>query len=95
MKKIMTIMVIILAVFLIYLGLRDDKIYYLAMGDYLTNGTNGQGFKDYGYADYIKDSIKKLEKYVNISKDKYWIIDSILDIDDIISFNVEGKYKFV
>ena len=55
MKKILTIIIIALAVLLIYLGFKDKDIYYLSLGDSLANGVNGIGFKDYGYADYVKD----------------------------------------
>lgn len=98
MKKILTIIIVILAILLIYLGLKDDKIYYLAMGDYLTNGTNPYGVKDYGYSDYVKDYINEqdlLETYVNYSSNNKRIIDLINEIEDNLKINVNGKEKTI
>ena len=62
MKKILTIIIIVLAVFLIYLGFRDDDTYYLSIGDYLATGINSYGIKDYGYNDYIVDYLEQKDK---------------------------------
>lgn len=96
MKKILTVIIIVLAVFLIYLGFRDEDIYYLSIGDYLSNGINPYGSKDYGYSDYVKDYLNgkdKLEVYVNYSSNNKRTIDIIKDIEDNIKIDVNGKKK--
>ena len=86
MKKILTIILVLLAVFLIYLGFKDKEIYYFSMGDSLANGINSYNAKDYGYADYVKDSleIKKYESFTNNNKRS---IDFVKDIEDNIKIN--------
>ena len=86
MKKILTIIIVLLAVFLIYLGFKDKEIYYFSMGDSLANGINSYNAKDYGYADYVKDSleIKKYESFTNNNKRS---IDFVKDIEDNIKIN--------
>lgn len=86
MKKILTIIIVLLAVFLIYLGFKDKEIYYFSMGDSLANGINSYNAKDYGYADYIKDrlEIKKYESFTNNNKRS---IDFVKDIEDNIKIN--------
>ena len=86
MKKILTIIIVLLSVFLIYLGFKDKEIYYFSMGDSLANGINSYNAKDYGYADYVKDSleIKKYESFTNNNKRS---IDFVKDIEDNIKIN--------
>ena len=96
MKKILTSIIVVLAVFLIYLGFRDEDVYYLSIGDYLSNGINPYGTKDYGYSDYVKDYLNendKLEVYVNYSNENKRTIDIIKDIEDNIKIDVNGKKK--
>lgn len=98
MKKILTIIIVILSILLIYLGFKDDKIYYLSMGDYLTDGLNPYGTKDYGYSDYVKDYINendKLEVYVNYANNTKRTIDLIKDIEDNVKIDVNGKNKTI
>ena len=98
MKKILTIIIVVLAVFLIYLGFKDEDIYYLSMGDYLSNGINPYGTKDYGYSDYVKDYIEEndlLEVYVNYSSNNKRTIDLIKDIEDNVKIDVNGKKKTI
>ena len=66
MKNILTIIVIILAVLLIYLGFKDKNIYYLSIGDSLANGTNSVGVEDYGYGCAGKESTVILVENVNV-----------------------------
>ena len=56
------------------------------MGDSLANGINSYNAKDYGYADYVKDSleIKKYESFTNNNKRS---IDFVKDIEDNIKIN--------
>lgn len=99
MKKILIAVVIIVAVFLIYLGYKDEKIYYVSLGDSLANGINPYNSKDYGYTDYIKDylnSNQELEIYVDglISNNKR-TIDIINDIKDNKKILVNEKTKTI
>lgn len=98
MKKLLTIIIVVLAVFLIYLGFKDDKIYYLSIGDYLANGINHYGTKDYGYSDYVKDYLNennKLEVFVSFSKNNKRTIDIVKDIEDNVKIDVNGKKKTI
>lgn len=97
MKKILTILIIMLSVFLIYIGFKDKKIYYLSLGDYLANGINQYGIKDYGYTDYIIDYLKDNDIY-ELSVDgtisnKKTSIDIINDIEDNVLVKVKDKEK--
>lgn len=98
MKKILTILVVALSVFLIYLGFKDEKIYYLSMGDYLAMGINPYGIKDYGYSDYLENYLNDkdvLEVYVNYSSTNKRIIDLINDIEDNVKIKVDNKSKTI
>lgn len=96
-KKILTVIIIILAVFLIYLGFKDNDIYYLSLGDGLAYGTTPYGGKDYGYAEYVKDYLteeKKLEVFVDdlVNPNKR-ATDIIKDIKENREIEVNGKKK--
>lgn len=97
MKKILTVIIVVLSVFLIYLGFRDKEIYYVSIGDGLASGINPYNQKDYGYGEYVEeylDEIDKLEVYVEALTDKSNRITDILkDIKDNEKVNVDGKIK--
>lgn len=71
LKYIITLILISLIVFLIYILNLDTKTYYLNIED-----------KEYSYNKYVKENIKDLEKYVNIYEHDYRITDLIRDIED-------------
>ena len=90
MKKILGIIVVCLSVLLIYLGFKDNKIYYLSMGDGLSLGVTPYGGVDYGYSDYVKDFLEEqelLETFVNYSKNNCRTTDLINDINNNVSVN--------
>jgi len=98
MRKILIAVIIVLSVLLIYLGFKDEEIYYFSIGDYLSRGITPYGNNDYGYSDYIKDYISdndKLETYVNYSKKNLRTIDLIKDIEDNVKIEVDGKSKTI
>lgn len=98
MRKILIAVIIVLSVLLIYLGFKDEEIYYFSIGDYLSNGITPYGNNDYGYSDYIKDYISdndKLETYVNYSKKNLRTIDLIKDIEDNVKIEVDSKSKTI
>ena len=92
MKKILTIVIIALAVLLIYLGFKDKDIYYLSLGDSLANGVNGIGVKDYGYADYVKDYLDNndlLDNYASLTSNNKRSIDLIKEIEENVKITVD------
>lgn len=99
MKKILGVLIVVLSILLIYLGFKDNDIYYLTLGDGLSYGSTPYGGFDYGYSDYIKDYLKdndKLEIFVNeFSKEDYRTTDLIRDIKDNISKEINGKNKTI
>lgn len=96
MKKILTFLIVILSVLLIYIGLKDKKIYYLSIGDSLSMGITPYNNFDYGYSDYIKDYLQEqnlLEVYVNSGDNNKRITDIISDIENNINIIVDNKNK--
>lgn len=96
MKKILTFLIVILSVLLIYIGLKDKKIYYLSIGDSLSMGITPYNNFDYGYSDYIKDYLQEqnlLEVYVNLGDNNKRITDIISDIENNINIIVDNKNK--
>ncbi len=98
MKKILIIIIITLSILLIYLGFKDQDIYYLSLGDSLANGVNGVLTKDYGYADYIKDYLndnKLLKNYVSVTNNNKRSIDIIKDIEENKKIIINQKEKTI
>lgn len=99
MKKILGIIIVVLSVLLIYLGLKDDKVYFLSLGDGVSLGTTAYGGVDYGYNDYIKDYLKEngvLETHINqFAKENYRTTDLIRDIENNVTVFVNGKEKTI
>ena len=77
--KLTILGIIILIVFWIYVCAKNNKIYYVVLGDTISTGMNPYGKKDYGYSDYLKDSLK-IRYYKNYSKENNTTIDIIEDI---------------
>lgn len=97
MKKILTLIIVLLSVLLIYIGFKDNDIYYLSLGDSLANGITPYGNSDYGYANYVKDYLKdkkKLEVYVDDLVDNFKrTVDISKEITQNIDVLVNGKKK--
>jgi len=97
MKKILTLIIVVLSVFLIYIGFKDNKIYYLSLGDSLSLGKNPYNMLDYGYTDYIKEYLENnglLETYVDgLNRENKRIIDIINDINNNETILVDNKEK--
>lgn len=95
MKKIMVCLLIVLAVFIIYLCNMDKKVYYLALGDSLASGEGAYGKQVKGYSDYITDYLKNrnlLETYVDkFASDGYRTTDLIKDINDNKKVKINDK----
>lgn len=84
MKKILLLIIITIVVFIIYSNYKDDKIFYLSLGDSYALGMTPHGNYDYGYSDYVKDFLSnRLESYVTgFSASGYRSIDLYRDIID-------------
>ena len=83
MKQIVFTILVFLIVFLIYCLNINKKIYYLSVGDYLSNGIDNFENSKFGYSENIKEHYKKsLKNYVNYSNiDDYRVMDLINDIN--------------
>lgn len=97
MRKILIVVIVLLSVFLIYLGFSDKKTYYLSLGDFLSLGENGYGIYDYGYSDFVKDFLTDndlLQTYVDsLNRENKRIIDVINDINSNAKLLVNSKEK--
>lgn len=97
MKKVLILGLVLLSLFLIYLGTMDRKVYYLALGDSLGKGTTPYGGTDYGYADFVKEYLEKkdlLEIYIKeFAENNYRTTDLKRDIIDNKKVSVNGKEK--
>ncbi len=82
MKKIFILLIICLIVFFIYYVTKDNKVYYVSIGDYVSINNN----IDYG---------KKLEREVRYNKKNYRTVDLIDDIESNKEITYKNKkYKF-
>lgn len=96
MKKILITIIIVLAVFLIYIGFKNQKIYYLNIGDEIALGKTPYGNNDYSYSDSIKDYLSDksiLKKYVLYAHDDQHTTDIIKDIKENNKINVDNTQK--
>ncbi len=59
LKKILVVLLVVLVVFLIYLTTLDKKVYYLAVGDYLTTGVNNE----YAWSKDLVQELKNRRKF--------------------------------
>lgn len=81
-KTFISLIIIVLAIFIIYIFTRDNKIYYINFMD-----TN---IEDKMYMDYLKEEIEakgKLEYYDSYYTRDYRTTDFIRDINDNIKIN--------
>ena len=99
MKKILVLGIVLLGIFLIYLSTLDKKVYFLSLGDEISQGINLYNKKDYNYNDYIKEYLenkKVLETYINLYfNDNMRTIDLIDYIEENKEIVVEGKKKTI
>lgn len=99
MKKILVIGIILLGVFLIYLSTLDKKVYFLSLGDEISQGINKINQKDYNYNDYIKEYLEnknKLETYINFYfNNNMRTTDLISYIEDNKQIKIDSKEKSI
>jgi lysophospholipase L1-like esterase len=90
-------LLIAVIIFSIYTNKKDNKIFYLSLGDSLSGGVTPYGNRDYGYSDYIKDHLIEkgfLEKYVNYNQlGSYRITDLINDINNNKELIINNEIK--
>ena len=100
MKKHIKLIVFIaslLTIFLIYKGFeyKQDKIFYIALGDSVAEGMNSYGAIGYGYTDYVSEYLDKndrLDFYIKgFAKSGYTIENVKNDIDNNKTIEVDGK----
>ena len=81
MKKVIIILILFLSCYFIYNKTKDEKIYYLTIGDALSKGLNENGSISFGYNEYIKKYLeenRKLKEYNNFfTNEEYRIVDII------------------
>ena len=94
LKRII-LLITIMIVLLINVYTKDNKIYYISLGDGLSLGINSNNYISNGYSDYIKEYLensKKLKFYTKeFSKEDARITDIINDIKDNIEKNINNK----
>jgi len=99
MKKLLGVAIVILIVCMIYIGFRDNKVYYLTLGDGLSLGTTPYGGVDYGFSDYVRDFLEEegiLETFVNqFSVANYRTTDLLRDIKDNVKREIDGKERTI
>lgn len=83
MKKILTLGIIILSIFIIYLTTIDRKVYFLALGDQISLGqttdNNEKNYNEYP-TEYLKQKNKLEKSITEFSQQGYRITDIINDI---------------
>ena len=81
-KKLIFYIFVVVSIFVIYKVTFKDTKNYVALGDSLALGVNPYGEISYGYTDYIKDYLKKLEKlesYTNGFAEKNQTIEDLYE----------------
>lgn len=98
MKKKLILVILcalILTVAIYYLFSKNNKIYYIALGDGIALGENPYGTYGYGYPDYFRDYIVSKEKLAfftkNFAKNDLRISDLINQINTNYTIEVKGK----
>jgi len=87
MKKVFLILILFISCYFIYNYTINEKVFYLTIGDSLSEGVNEYGIISYGYNDYVKDYLianNKLEEFNKVFTDKDY---RIRDIINMLSYN--------
>jgi len=87
--KISLLFIILLLTLLIGIYIKDDKIYYLSLGDGLSLGINNNDYESIGYSDYIKEYLEKNNKLKFYTKEFSNKDARITDIINMIQDNRE------
>ena len=94
LKRIIFLLTIII-ILLINVYTKDNKIYYISLGDGLSLGVNSNNYISNGYSDYIKEYLennKRLKFYTKeFSKEDARITDIINDIKNNREITIDNK----
>lgn len=95
LKKILIVLLVVLIVFLIYLTTLDKKVYYLAIGDYLTTGVNQEYAWNQDLVQELKDR-HKFEIYIHEFSDMNMrTTDLLYQIKNNEKRKINGKEKSI
>ena len=73
----------------IYITNKDTKVYYVSLGDGISRGINENDIEGYGYSDYVKDYLNKINKLEFYTKKFSGIDYRTTDIINNIEDNIE------
>lgn len=68
-KKLLILILICTAIFMIYKSNNKNNINYTSLGDGFALGINSYGEINYGYSDYLRDYLKEKDKLNNYTKE--------------------------
>ena len=85
--KLIIFLLIIFTIFMIYKNNHNHYYNYTSLGDGYAKGINSYGIEEYGYSDFIKDSLQKSKKLKLYTKDYTSKDESINNLYDAIATN--------
>ena len=90
MKKFRLLIVIVALIITLIISInsRDDKIYYVSLGDGLSKGINENNYESKGYSDYVKEYLEKINKLKGYTKEFSNENNRITDLTNNILNNV-------
>ncbi|HPF82631.1 MAG TPA: SGNH/GDSL hydrolase family protein [Bacilli bacterium] len=88
MKKILYILLICISIIIIYIKTKDNKVYYLALGDEITIGVENNNFTD-----EIKKYLKSIDKFERINKEFIKNNYRTTDLNILINNNEKILYE--
>jgi len=89
--KRLAVLLIGILVIIIYITNKDNKIYYISIGDGLSRGINENNKIGYGYSDYVVEYLKNKDKLEFYTKDFADIEKRTTDMINDINNNIEIK----
>lgn len=93
-KKLLVLLLLFLTL-LISMYIKDNKIYYISLGDGLSLGINENNYVSNGYSDYIRDYLKEINNLKfytkDFSKQDIRITDLINNINDNEFKEIDNK----
>ena len=94
MKKVFLILILFLSCYFIYNKTKDEKLYYLTIGDSLSKGINEYGVVSYGYNEHVKEYLKENNILEGFNKTYTNNDYRILDVIKILEYNeIKDNYS--
>lgn len=90
--KILILPIILIITILIINITKNNKIYYLSLGDELSKGINSNNYEDVGYSDLIRDKLKIKDYTKEFSDTNIRVIDLINKIENNEEKNISIQY---